>query len=90
MGAVDISVAVGFVGYLLCRWLPVIAVPATLLALQHWHLPGDGPQPYAVYVDETDAVWLSDWGAKRDPAFRSAGRGEADGRDRRAEPPSVH
>jgi virginiamycin B lyase len=28
-----------------------------------WHLPGDGPQPYAVYVDETDAVWLSDWGA---------------------------
>ena len=29
----------------------------------HWHLPGDGLQPYAVYVDETDAVWLSDWGA---------------------------
>jgi virginiamycin B lyase len=28
-----------------------------------WHLPGDGPQPYAVYVDETDAVWLSDWGS---------------------------
>src|SRR5260370_26790274 len=28
-----------------------------------WHLPGDGPQPYAVYVDETDAVWVSDWGA---------------------------
>jgi virginiamycin B lyase len=26
----------------------------------HWHLPGDGPQPYAVYVDETDAVWVSD------------------------------
>jgi virginiamycin B lyase len=26
-------------------------------------LPGDGPQPYAVYVDETDAAWLSDWGA---------------------------
>jgi hypothetical protein len=26
-------------------------------------LPGDGPQPYAVYVDETDAVWVSDWGA---------------------------
>jgi len=22
-----------------------------------WHLPGNGPQPYAVYVDETDAVW---------------------------------
>jgi virginiamycin B lyase len=28
-----------------------------------WHLPGDGPQPYAVYVDEIDAVWVSDWGA---------------------------
>jgi virginiamycin B lyase len=27
-----------------------------------WHLPGDGPQPYAVYVDENDAVWVSDWG----------------------------
>lgn len=26
-------------------------------------MPGDGPQPYAVYVDETDAVWLGDWGA---------------------------
>ena len=28
----------------------------------HWHLPGDGPHPYAVYVDENDAVWVSDWG----------------------------
>ena len=28
-----------------------------------WHLPGNAPQPYAVYLDETDAVWLSDWGA---------------------------
>ena len=28
-----------------------------------WHLPGDGPQPYAVYVDGTDAVWVSDWSA---------------------------
>jgi virginiamycin B lyase len=24
-------------------------------AWTRWHLPGDGPQPYAVYVDETDA-----------------------------------
>ena len=30
---------------------------------KRWHLPGDGPQPYAVYVDEADAVWLSDWDA---------------------------
>jgi virginiamycin B lyase len=29
----------------------------------HWHLPGDRPQPYAVYVDEADGVWVSDWGA---------------------------
>jgi virginiamycin B lyase len=28
-----------------------------------WHLPGDGPQPYAVYVDETEGVWVSDWDA---------------------------
>ena len=28
----------------------------------HWHLPGDRPQPYAVYVDADDAVWVSDWG----------------------------
>jgi virginiamycin B lyase len=28
-----------------------------------WRLPGEGPQPYAVYVDETDVVWVSDWGA---------------------------
>jgi len=28
-----------------------------------WRLPGDGPQAYAVYVDENDDVWLSDFGA---------------------------
>ena len=28
-----------------------------------WHLPGSGPQPYAVYADQGDAVWVSDWGA---------------------------
>ena len=28
-----------------------------------WRLPGDAPQAYAVYVDETDAVWLTDFGA---------------------------
>ena len=30
---------------------------------QEWRLPGNGPQPYAVYVDERDIVWLSDFGA---------------------------
>jgi virginiamycin B lyase len=29
----------------------------------HWHLPSHGPQPYALYVDETDSVWVNDWGA---------------------------
>ncbi len=28
-----------------------------------WRLPGDGPHAYAVYVDERDIVWLSDFGA---------------------------
>jgi virginiamycin B lyase len=27
-----------------------------------WKLPGESPQAYAVYVDETDKVWLSDFG----------------------------
>lgn len=26
-------------------------------------LAGESPQPYAVYVDEQDVVWLSDFGA---------------------------
>ncbi|HJY50135.1 MAG TPA: hypothetical protein VJ349_16100 [Stellaceae bacterium] len=34
-----------------------------MLGAARWRLPGGGPQSYAVYVDETDAVWVSDWGA---------------------------
>ncbi|HEX9634310.1 MAG TPA: lyase [Candidatus Limnocylindria bacterium] len=30
---------------------------------EEWRLPGDAPMAYAVYVDETDAVWLTDFGA---------------------------
>jgi virginiamycin B lyase len=30
---------------------------------QEWKLPGGGPQAYAVYVDNRDMVWLSDFGA---------------------------
>ncbi|RDJ93001.1 hypothetical protein B4Q13_24955 [Lacticaseibacillus rhamnosus] len=30
---------------------------------REWRLPGRNPQPYAVYVDELDQVWLSDFGA---------------------------
>ena len=28
-----------------------------------WKLPGDSPRAYAVYVDEKDMVWVSDFGA---------------------------
>jgi virginiamycin B lyase len=28
-----------------------------------WRLPGTSPRPYAVYVDDRDMVWLSDWGS---------------------------
>lgn len=28
-----------------------------------WPLPGDGPQPYAVYVDDADVVWVTDFRA---------------------------
>jgi virginiamycin B lyase len=30
---------------------------------REWRLPGQSPQPYAVYVDDRDQVWLSDFGA---------------------------
>ena len=26
-----------------------------------WKAPGEKPQVYAVYVDETDKVWISEW-----------------------------
>jgi virginiamycin B lyase len=31
-------------------------------AWQEWKLPGTRPQAYAVYVDEQDDVWLTDFG----------------------------
>ena len=30
---------------------------------EEWRLPGAAPRAYAVYVDEFDRVWLSDFGA---------------------------
>lgn len=30
---------------------------------REWKLPGSAPAAYAVYVDERDAVWLTDFGA---------------------------
>jgi virginiamycin B lyase len=32
-------------------------------AWREWRLPGDNPRPYAVFVDERDQVWLSDFGS---------------------------
>jgi len=36
-----------------------------------WRLPGDSPHTYAVYVDERDVVWLSDFGANAIVRFES-------------------
>jgi virginiamycin B lyase len=30
---------------------------------REWRLPGNNPLPYAVFVDDKDFVWLSDFGA---------------------------
>ena len=37
-----------------------------------WRLPGDSPRTYAVYVDERDIVWLSDFGANAVVRFEPA------------------
>ncbi len=29
---------------------------------REWRLPGNGPRAYAVYVDNRDLVWLTDFG----------------------------
>jgi virginiamycin B lyase len=36
---------------------------------REWRLPGSNPLPYAVYVDERDIVWLSDFGGNAVHAF---------------------
>ena len=36
--------------------------PSTVV-WKEWLLPGDDPQAYAVYVDDRDIVWLTDFGA---------------------------
>jgi virginiamycin B lyase len=30
---------------------------------REWRMPGNSPQPYAVYVDDRDIVWISDFGS---------------------------
>ena len=37
-----------------------------------WKLPGANPRCYAVYVDERDQVWLSDFGANATLRFDPA------------------
>ena len=37
--------------------------PAPRHAWREWRLPGPNPMAYAVYVDENDIVWLTDFGA---------------------------
>src|SRR3989304_4327030 len=39
------------------------APPPAPLPGRGWRLPGEPPMAYAVYVDETDAIWLTDFGA---------------------------
>lgn len=36
---------------------------------QEWKLPGDAPSAYAVYVDDQDIVWLSDFGGNAIVSF---------------------
>jgi virginiamycin B lyase len=37
------------------------AYDSTTGSWREWKLPGEAPQAYAVYVDETDRVWLTDF-----------------------------
>jgi virginiamycin B lyase len=39
---------------------------------REWPLPGEQPQAYAVYVDDQDIVWLSDFGANALVRFEPA------------------
>jgi virginiamycin B lyase len=44
---------------------------------KEWPLPGQAPQPYAVYVDDRDMVWLSDFAANALVRFDPASEGFA-------------
>ncbi len=39
---------------------------------REWKLPGERPQAYAVYVDERDMVWLTDFGGNAIVRFAPA------------------
>ena len=36
---------------------------------KEWKLPGQNPQPYAIFVDDKDIVWLSDFGSNANVRF---------------------
>ena len=36
---------------------------------RQWKLPGSDPKPYAVYVDERDIAWVSDFGGNAIVSF---------------------
>ena len=42
---------------------PAPTEPPLSIGWIEWKLPGTNPMPYAVYVDDTDIVWLTDFGA---------------------------
>ena len=44
---------------------------------EEWRLPGAAPQAYAVFVDERDIVWLTDFGANAIVRFDPADRGRS-------------
>lgn len=39
---------------------------------KEWTLPGSRPQPYAVFVDDRDTVWISDFGSNAFVSFEPA------------------
>ena len=50
---------------------PAAKTPAQ--AWRAWKLPGDNPRCYAVYVDERDVIWASDFGGNAVWRFDAAG-----------------
>jgi virginiamycin B lyase len=45
---------------------------ASARSWREWRLPGSNPQPYAVFVDERDLVWITDFGSNAIVRFNPA------------------
>ena len=39
---------------------------------KEWKLPGQNPQPYAIFVDDKDLIWISDFGSNAIVTFDPA------------------